>query len=97
MNTISVEVDIDDILNNMDSSEKEDLFKELLCDLSESKVKKILLSHENKKSSHSFTTHAGRYSLLQYDFIRDLSKLNNNYLSLQQNEIDIIQNLSKKF
>jgi hypothetical protein len=97
-NSILVDIEIDEILEQMRDSEKINLFEELLYELDADEIIEILSNHANKDiRSKSMFRMQNKFSLWENVFNENLIKISNNYLQLNQHEMDAIEAISKKF
>ena len=98
MGYISVDVDIDDIMWSMSPREREQLFLELINELSEKDIKELLKknNHPDKKAFIlDYVTE--KKSSIEMDFHKNLSDLAKSYLRITKEEEEIIEKIAKKY
>lgn len=87
MTYVSVDIDIDDVLDGLTDREKQRLVDELYDEgYYQSKL-------ENQLSGDDDST----VSLNEQLFRTEILKLRSNYLNLTHSELDILENISKRF
>lgn len=97
--TVSVDVDMDDILYSMSNYEMEKLLFELLIEMNYSSIKTTInrIKDENKKNICLGLINSDKGTLWQDSFNDNLRKLSENYFSLKKEEQDIIEEIAKKY
>jgi hypothetical protein len=87
MTYISIDVDVDDVLNGLSSRELQRLADDLYDDgWYQQKLEKKLMDDDDST-----------VSLNEQLFRREVSKIHSNYLNLTNEEIQIIEGIAKRF
>lgn len=94
---ISVDIDIDDILYSLSSSEQKRLLIELLEEMDAKHIQEAVdkLKNQNKKLIAVGLTNESTF--IEHDFNNCLTKLSANYISLKKEDQDIIEEIAKKY
>lgn len=95
MSTISVEVDIDDIILELGSSEKRNLLKELLNDMDDQDIIKAIATTDKKQNVQTLYIDTG--SLVQDEFMMALVGIQQSYMKISPEDTTTIINISKKY
>jgi hypothetical protein len=87
MTYVSVDADLDDIISGLSDREKQDLIDDLYEDgYYQSKLENQLLGDTDNT-----------VSVNEQLFRTGISKLSSNYLNLTHSELDILENIAKRF
>jgi hypothetical protein len=95
MSTISVEVDIDDIILELGSSEKRNLLKELLNDMDDQDIIKSIATTDKKQNVQTLYLDTG--SLVQDEFMMALVGIQQSYMKISPEDTTTIINIAKKY
>lgn len=99
MRSISVDVDIDDIVCSMSKYDKQEMLEELVNELDKDSIKNILkgIKDEDKKSIVNNFLFNDRMTFLEIEFTNNIVNLQRNYLKLSNEDQKIIEDISKKY